>query len=90
MATAKRASFTVEEKQALCLLARANPSWTQDEIAAEFHRTTGREMKKSTLSDILRHQDRWLKVSSEMAAKVQCVRWAGHSLTMTCARMQRC
>ncbi len=59
---AKRASYLVEEKQAICLLAAANPSWTLAALANEFNRTDNKTMKPSTVCEILKQKEKWLAV----------------------------
>ena len=47
MSSKKRQSYTIEEKQALCLLAQKHPRWTLDAVAAEFNKESGKDIKKT-------------------------------------------
>ena len=55
----RRTQFFIAEKKEIVTYKTDHPKATQDEIAAYFVREWGKQVSRSTVSDILRHKEKW-------------------------------
>ena len=55
----RRTQFSVSEKKEIIAYKTDHPKATQDEIAARFAKEWGKQVGRSTVSDILRDKEKW-------------------------------
>ena len=61
----RRTQFSVAEKKEIVAYKTDHPTATQDEIAARFAREWGKQVGRSTVSDILRDKEKWSSVPKD-------------------------
>ena len=63
----KKTDLTLFEKRELVQIHRSNPHWTQQMLAIDFNkRHKGKEVKRNTISQILKNSTRILEASDNL------------------------